>query len=444
MSFEEASTLASVYLIALYSLCGLRCATIQLCQYIGAQIFAGAGTPEKRAFLSDKSCALTQGHGVDVILNWLTGDLIDESWRCIANGGTMAELDKRDMLDRNTFSMEPFGRNTSYRCFDMSHVHVSDALIARLPRQLFALLHAGHVCPVAPITVFPFEDIPAAIRHMRSASHIRKIVISKSNAAGGSAAIRVPVHLCSKPVRLRNDVAYLIDDVAVESHVRRAIQQVPLAIRGFVQGAIDKIFTSTITEYHQAIASKVQGTWDMHNILPESHRTNFFTMRSSISGIVGQRGQPNYAAANAFLDAFAAYRHSLNLPAHTVDLGAIRVQDLDAHQRRAVLTDLRGFATAAARSGKSGKCRATQLVTSIAIPQDELSSGLLRDARFWGLCFIGEARSGAGAGTENAEENSVAREIQPLMLLVKSGAEFSVQHQAVVQIVSRQLRRFCG
>ncbi len=43
----------------------------------------------------------------------------------------MVELRKKDMLDRNCLSMEPFGRNASFRCFDMSHKHVPDALIAR-------------------------------------------------------------------------------------------------------------------------------------------------------------------------------------------------------------------------------------------------------------------------------------------------------------------------
>jgi len=117
MSFEQASTLASVYLAVLYSLYdlantqpghlvlihsatgGLGLATIQLCQYIGAEVFATAGTHEKRAFLSAEygipahhiysSCIkafaseimrLTQGHGVDVILNSLMGDLLDTSW----------------------------------------------------------------------------------------------------------------------------------------------------------------------------------------------------------------------------------------------------------------------------------------------------------------------------------------------------------------------------
>lgn len=79
--------------------------------------------------------AATDGKGVDVILNSLTGELLEESWRCIATGGTMVELGKKDMLDRNYLSMEPFGRNASFRCFDMSHKHVSDQLIARYAPQ---------------------------------------------------------------------------------------------------------------------------------------------------------------------------------------------------------------------------------------------------------------------------------------------------------------------
>lgn len=108
------------------------------------------GNDEKRDFLMDKFgipssnifnsrstifaselMEVTNGYGVDVILNSLTGDLLDASWRCIAPGGTMVELGKKDMLDRNHLSMEPFGRNASYRCFDMSHEQVTDTVIGR-------------------------------------------------------------------------------------------------------------------------------------------------------------------------------------------------------------------------------------------------------------------------------------------------------------------------
>ena len=73
----------------------------------------------------------TNGKGVDVILNSLTGDLLDESWRCIADGGIMLELGKKDILDRTALSMEPFGRNATYRAIDMSHPSMSDTLNAR-------------------------------------------------------------------------------------------------------------------------------------------------------------------------------------------------------------------------------------------------------------------------------------------------------------------------
>jgi NADPH:quinone reductase-like Zn-dependent oxidoreductase len=108
------------------------------------------GTEEKRKFLIEKFSIppsrifssrttdfapaimrITNGKGVDIILNSLTGDLLDESWRCIADGGTLVEIGKRDIIDRNTLSMEPFGRNASYRAVDMSHKQIPGSLIAR-------------------------------------------------------------------------------------------------------------------------------------------------------------------------------------------------------------------------------------------------------------------------------------------------------------------------
>ena len=78
----------------------------------------------------------------------------------------------------------------------------------------------------------------------------------------------------------------------------------------------------TIKDYHDTTAPKVQGTWNIHNAALEENLTlDFFTMLSSISGIVGQKGQANYAAANAFLDSFAGYRKNQGLAACSVALG---------------------------------------------------------------------------------------------------------------------------
>jgi hypothetical protein len=61
----------------------------------------------------------------------LVGDLLEESWGCIRDGGTMVELSKKDILDRNYLPMEPFSRNVSYRSFDISHKSVPNTLRAR-------------------------------------------------------------------------------------------------------------------------------------------------------------------------------------------------------------------------------------------------------------------------------------------------------------------------
>lgn len=167
LSYEDAATLPSVYLTSLYSLFnlsgikkgdrvlihsatgGLGVASIQICQSVGAEVYATVGQDVKKQFLIDnfgipgdhifnsrtiefqeQIMDQTSGYGVDIILNSLTGDLLDASWRCIAEGGTMVELGKKDHLDRNTLAMEPFARNASYRCFDMSHECVTDQVIA--------------------------------------------------------------------------------------------------------------------------------------------------------------------------------------------------------------------------------------------------------------------------------------------------------------------------
>ena len=74
---------------------------------------------------------MTGGKGVDIILNSLTSNLLEESWLCIADGGNMIEIGKRDMLDRNTLSMAPFNRNASYRAVDMSHKSIPEPVLQR-------------------------------------------------------------------------------------------------------------------------------------------------------------------------------------------------------------------------------------------------------------------------------------------------------------------------
>jgi hypothetical protein len=80
----------------------------------------------------------------------------------------------------------------------------------------------------------------------------------------------------------------------------------------------------TFDQWQSAVLPKVAGAWNIHNSLndqPES--VDFFLLLSSLSGLGGQVGQANYAAANSFLDAFVQYRQRNGLACSVLDIGLV-------------------------------------------------------------------------------------------------------------------------
>lgn len=97
----------------------------------------------------------------------------------------------------------------------------------------------------------------------------------------------------------------------------------------------------TFEQWQAAVSPKVQGTWNLHKALEgQIEQLDFFFLFSSICGVSGQLGQANYSSANAFLDAFVQYRHSLGLPASTIDIGLVEHAGY-LSQNRQILESLR-------------------------------------------------------------------------------------------------------
>ncbi len=94
-------------------------------------------------------------------------------------------------------------------------------------------------------------------------------------------------------------------------------------IRGVIQCAMDlrdsAFENMTVEDWQAVVAPKVQGSWNLHTSLPQD--MDFFIMLASFVGITGNRGQANYAAANAYQDALALHRRARGLPATSIDLG---------------------------------------------------------------------------------------------------------------------------
>ncbi|KAF2231041.1 PKSKA1 [Viridothelium virens] len=539
MTFEEASTLAVVYLTSIHSLLdlgnlsagkrvlihsaagGVGIAAIQLAKYIGAEVFATVGSPEKRQFLQStfglsderifnsrntdfgkRILAATDGYGVDVVLNSLTGDMLEESFRILADGGIMVEIGKKDILERNSLSMMPFDRNISFRAVDLSPERAPDALVAKLFGKLFELFQNGHIKPINPIHQFSWTDVPAAIRFLRPGTHIGKIVLSD----GPNAKIQVPIRRAPQTLCFREDGCYLIvgglrglcgslaiylartgakhlavmsrsgyadeksrgvvkqinalgaqidlltADVVSPTEVKNAFKQTTVPIAGIIQGAMvlrDRPFDQmTLAEYHEAVQCKIQGTWNLHNAAESLHLSlDFFTLLSSISGIIGNRGQANYAAANVFLDAFAAFRRARGQPACSVDLGVIEDAGVIAENAKlhaqfdtrsfkgindSLLRKILYLSILQQQEHPAPSPGAdAQMVTGLIAPQPSDSS-LKGDARFAAL-FAGLA--GAGSATTGVKGGNA--ELQAVLLLLRSeSADPAARLKATVDAVN--------
>ena len=110
------------------------------------------------------------------------------------------------------------------------------------------------------------------------------------------------------------DLRYLRADVTDEVDLARAVAQVRAwfgRLNGVLHGAgvtDDALFRDkTDAAFHRVLAPKIDGTSALDCVTGDDE-LDFFATMSSIVGVFGNAGQTDYAAANAYLDAFAEWR----------------------------------------------------------------------------------------------------------------------------------------
>ncbi|WP_393916343.1 SDR family NAD(P)-dependent oxidoreductase [Halostreptopolyspora alba] len=97
-------------------------------------------------------------------------------------------------------------------------------------------------------------------------------------------------------------------------------------LRGVVHAAgllQDRLVTDIDdTDLRQVFAPKVRGGWRLHEATVTAGASlDWWVAFSSAASLVGSPGQGSYAAANAWLDAFTAWRRAHGLPATTINWG---------------------------------------------------------------------------------------------------------------------------
>ncbi|KAK9424266.1 putative polyketide synthase [Seiridium unicorne] len=184
-------------------------------------------------------------------------------------------------------------------------------------------------------------------------------------------------------------------------------------------------------------------------------------MLSSTSGIVGNKGQANYATANTFLDAFASYRQSLGLRANTVDLGMIEdvgyMVGSDMLQNRfdtrlwrpineGMLRKILTYSIL--RQGDEPPLNAkgyAQMITGIMYPLPAVGLDLAGDPRF---AYLFNRHAGDGGNTATTttdgpdDGDPTAQAIKRLRLLQSSGSDAASLTAACLEVISAQVVKY--
>lgn len=252
----------------------------------------------------------------------------------------------------------------------------------RLMQDIMGYFRDGHIKPIGPTTLFKASAIEDAFRYMQKGAHIGKIVVNMREESPSGVVNHIPAPagrpkaleldgsgsyllagglgglgravsrymvehgarrlvylsrsggtkaedqtLVSELKSMGCEVAIVKGSVSDEDDVTCALQQAP-NLKGIINLSMalnDQGFERmALEEWNGTVAPKVKGTWNLHNAsVTAGAALDFFVLFSSLSGIIGQPGQANYAGANTFLDAFVQYRNRLGLVASAIDIGGV-------------------------------------------------------------------------------------------------------------------------
>ncbi|HEY6565015.1 MAG TPA: SDR family NAD(P)-dependent oxidoreductase, partial [Pirellulaceae bacterium] len=372
---------------------GVGQAAVQIAQDLGLEIFATVGSAEKRKFLNelgvrhvmssrsldfaDEIMRITDGQGVDVVLNSLAGPFIPKSLSVLAPFGRFLEIGKVDVYNNTRLGLEGFKHNISYHVIDLAECLMwRTELVASMFAALAEKLATGTYRPLSH-QVFPITEVVEAFRFMAQGQHMGKNVLDFDVA-------EIPIGPCTQEGHLfRSDASYLITggaggfgleiakwmsqqgarhlvlmsrsgprdpeasrsiaalraqginvrdargDVTRPGDVRRVLREIQAAgppLIGIFHGAmvLEDGFIAELPEiqFNRVMQPKMLGAWNLHvesRDLPLEH----FVCFSSFSAVAGGARQSNYNSGNVFLDHLAHYRRGLGLPGLTINWGSI-------------------------------------------------------------------------------------------------------------------------
>jgi NADPH:quinone reductase-like Zn-dependent oxidoreductase/acyl carrier protein len=327
---------------------------------------------------ADEVMRFTGGQGVDVVLNSLAGEALTQSLSLLRHNGRFIEIGKRDIFGNSKIGLRPFRTNIGLFSLDLIVAAQQQPDVLReLWNQILAEIQQGKLYTL-PTRLFPMKNAATAFRCMMGGEHIGKIVLTvtgnertverfpepsalrfDSNATylitgglggfglevarwmaehgaghlvlmGRSGASSDAARQAVKDLRDRSvHVTVVKADISSEENVAEVlgdIRRTMPPLRGLIHAAMvldDGVVQQLDAQrFRKVTAPKMRGAWNLH-LQTREDPLDFFVLFSSVTSVIGNSGQANYAAANAFLDGLAYYRRAQGLPALTVNWGPL-------------------------------------------------------------------------------------------------------------------------
>jgi acyl transferase domain-containing protein/acyl carrier protein len=322
---------------------------------------------------ADQVLEVTAGRGVDVVLNSLTGAAMRASLGLLAPTGRFVEIGKRDLYDGARVNLHAFRHGITYAALDLVLTAVNQPAVFRAALlRVMAEIRAGHL-PMLPRAIVPLPEAVEGFKQLASGDHIGRIVLEfpppgqhlRVHAAmwdtavhpggayivtggtrglgleavrwlAGAGAGRVVVggrgDLAPEAAEVLHAakatgcaVELVRGDIVDPETARRLVAAAGARLRGILHTAVvldDTPITSiTADKLERVWHPKVTGLVNLHEAARDQ-TLDWLVVFSSMSAMLGNAGQVNYAAAGAWVDAFARWRHGQGLPTLSVDWGA--------------------------------------------------------------------------------------------------------------------------
>ena len=371
---------------------GVGQAAIGIARAAGAEIFATAGSPARRELLrgmgiehvydsrsiefADLIRRDTDGYGVDIVLNSLTGAAQRAGLELLSIDGRFVEIGKLDVYANTRLGLYPFRRNLTFHYVDLAlMVNSRPQKVGDLLRHVYRLVADGEL-PPPESTHYPLAEAATAIRVMGAAEHTGKLLLDIPRSGHSSVVVppgqarvfrgdgayiitgglgglglflaaematagcgRIVLSSRSQPNAEAQEAIARIRAIGAEVHVEcgdiaepatagrlvAAATATGLPVRGVLHAAavVEDATLTSITDdlIDRDWVAKVCGAWHMHEATTEQP-LDWFCSFSSAAALLGSPGQGAYAAANSWLDAFTHWRRAQGLPATTIAWGA--------------------------------------------------------------------------------------------------------------------------